>query len=102
MADIRTKLVLKIARQIDQAGAVEDDNWLVPTRWAREVADRLVEAVEDPNNAARLKDRHAFASLSEYVISIFDGKIVSQRRESVLDRISELEAYLDRPAGMVP
>lgn len=84
MRDSREKLVLKIAKQIDQDGKVEDDNWLLPSRWAREVADRLVEAAEDPDNADRLVDRHAFASLSEHVISVFDGKIVSKRRGSVL------------------
>jgi hypothetical protein len=95
--------VLKIAKQIDQAGMVEDNEWILSTRWAREVADRLVEAAEDPRNAEHLVDRDAFASLSEHVIGLFDGKIVEQRRGVVLDEISQLlEDYIGRSSAPAP
>jgi hypothetical protein len=103
MDERREMVVLKIAKQIDQAGLVEDSEWILSTRWAREVADRLVEAAEDPRNAENLVDRNAFVSLSQHVVEFFDGKIVAQRRDEVLGEISELlEGYLGRSSFLAP
>ncbi len=77
-----------IARLIDQGFQQTDVEWMVPTRFAREVADRMLEAASDPRNAKRLTDRAAVRDFVGFVLRRFEAGIRPERLDETLDAIA--------------
>lgn len=77
-----------IARLIDQGISGSDAEWHVATRFARGLAERILEAAADPRNAERLTDREAVRDFVGFVLGRFEAGIEPDHLRQTLDGIA--------------